>query len=197
MPDPSDAFSACYRRELAFVERTLLCLGVARSEVDDAVQEVFLVLYRRWHELDPDLPVRTWLYAVARRVSGNRRRARSRQKTESVEALAGHHPLAHTTSPTPLPDDQLATKQALLHLQTALKRLPPARRVVFLLTEFDNLTAAEVALLVRCPRNTVSSQLRVARHEVRSHLARHLKDELAPSEPPSRARQRSRPALRE
>jgi RNA polymerase sigma factor (sigma-70 family) len=181
----NDSFSSCYRREARYVANAVRSFGVAHDEVEDAVQEVFLVLYRRWAELDCALPVRTWLYGVARRVSGNRRRARARRNLGHLRARERHETDVLPEAPSPRPDDQVAAKQAAGLLQAILTRLPPARRVVYLLTVVDELTAAEVAVRVRRPRNTVSSQLRIARSEIRQ-LARRL-TERAPAASPRRA----------
>lgn len=182
MNGANDSFSSCYRREASYVANAVRGFGVAHDEVDDAVQEVFMVLHRRWRELDPELPMRTWLYAVARRVSGNRRRARLRRKLGHLRACERHDTDEAPEGSIPRPDDQLAIKQAVGILQAILSRLPPARRIVYLLTVVDELTAAEVALRVRRPRNTVSSQLRIARIEIRQ-LARRLTGEAQAAKP--------------
>jgi RNA polymerase sigma-70 factor, ECF subfamily len=169
-----DPFTSFYQREAAYVARALRRCGVAHDELEDAQQEVFLVLHRRWRELDPSLSLRPWLYAVARRVSRNRRRACARRKTDPFDPSEAGRTAHRAVCPSPLPDDQLAVKEAIERLQRVLKRLPPERRAVYLLTVVDELTATEIATRVRCPRNTVSSQLRLARSEVRRHLERQL-----------------------
>jgi RNA polymerase sigma-70 factor (ECF subfamily) len=172
-PVRRDRFYASYRRELAFVARTLRFFGVPHAEVDDAVQEVFLVLHLRWHDLDANVPLRTWLHGVVRRVSGNHRRARSRRRTEPLDTAVEDRAMpALTDTRNPLPDELFAAKQGLQRLQLIVDRLPPARRAVYLLTELEEMTAAEIARRVQRPRNTVSSQLRAARLEVRELLAR-------------------------
>jgi RNA polymerase sigma-70 factor (ECF subfamily) len=174
MTASSAEFTSFYRQQAAYVARVLRRRGVAHDELEDALQEVFIVLHRRWREIDPALPVRAWLRAVARRVSRNRRRALERRRTEPFDPFTASGSAPHVVCTSALPDDQLVAKQDLHRLQLALNRLPPERRAVYLLTVVEELTAEEIAARVRRPRNTISSQLRVARTEVRRHLARQL-----------------------
>ncbi len=45
-------------------------MGVAQPSVDDAVQEVFLVVQRKLELFDGACELRTWLYAIVVRSSG-------------------------------------------------------------------------------------------------------------------------------
>ena len=59
---PGEApFDQIYDRELDYVWRTLGRFGVPEPDLADAVHEVFLVLHRRWNELDHGRPLRPWL----------------------------------------------------------------------------------------------------------------------------------------
>src|SRR5687768_17376616 len=77
-PMPLDVASL-YEEHAVFVWRSLRVLGVPPDGLDDAVQEVFLVVYRRLAEFEGRSSERTWLYAIARRVAGNLRRGFGRR----------------------------------------------------------------------------------------------------------------------
>src|SRR5262245_59608114 len=82
-----EQFRALFELHAAFVWRMLGRHGVARRELEDGCQEVFLVLHRRAAELEGGASLRSWLYGVAVRVArGMRRRAHHRreQLTEVV-----------------------------------------------------------------------------------------------------------------
>lgn len=51
MDHPSSAFCSAYREHFTFVWRTLLRLGVPSDEVEDALQEVFVIAFRRWADI--------------------------------------------------------------------------------------------------------------------------------------------------
>jgi len=58
----------------------LLSLDVdPRADIDDLLQEIFVVLYRHWPTLDTTRPLRPWLFGVAFRVVRTHRRRRARE----------------------------------------------------------------------------------------------------------------------
>lgn len=68
-----------------FVLRSLLRLGVPRSRLEDASQEVFLVATRRYESYDPALSAeRTWIFGIALRIAANER-VKQRRSARSVE----------------------------------------------------------------------------------------------------------------
>jgi RNA polymerase sigma-70 factor (ECF subfamily) len=166
-----DGFCELYRSERRFVARVVRRFGVPRPDVDDAVQEVFLVLYRRWRELRSHAPIRPWLYGVARRVSGNYRRTKSRRRARSLSSLESSTEHALVDAQDPPADERLALAQAWSRLSSELRKLHPARQLVFALVEFEHMTSNEVARIVRRSPNTVSSRLRLARRELRERLS--------------------------
>src|SRR5690242_6095179 len=68
-------FEDLYRDNFGFVWRNARRLGVPESQVDDAVQEVFIVLHRRRAELEQRGPVRAVLFRILVRVAADQRRA--------------------------------------------------------------------------------------------------------------------------
>ena len=75
-----------------FIWRLLRRLGVETADVDDAAQQVFIVVAGRLHGLDLNR-AREFLFGVALRVAANARRARQRRKEVSDESLlAIEHP---------------------------------------------------------------------------------------------------------
>ena len=59
-PQPLDLGSV-YRAHHDFIWRTLGMLGVASEGLDDATQDVFIVVHRRIADYDGRTPVRRWL----------------------------------------------------------------------------------------------------------------------------------------
>jgi RNA polymerase sigma-70 factor (ECF subfamily) len=150
-PHPADvaAFDAIYQREFDYVWRTLGRLGVRTADLDDAAHDVFVVVFRRWTDLDPAQPVRPWLFGVARRVASHRRR-KPDEIAESVDSAA----------PT---DDSLAERDLLWK---ALASLDEDRREVVVLHDLEGQTGIEIARLLGIPANTVHSRLRLGRADL-------------------------------
>ena len=65
LEQPPLGFDAIYDEYFPFVWRTLHRLGVPKTELDDAAQEVFLVVHRKLDTYDRTSSVRTWLFGVA------------------------------------------------------------------------------------------------------------------------------------
>lgn len=157
------AFAQLYREQLGFVWRMLLHFGVPEASVEDAAQDVFVVVHRRWADLREHVSARSWLYGIVRRVAADHRRSRSRHERK-LEAL-----------PRPVGRDlesEVAGRELIAALEGALAEIDPARREVFVLAEIEGMTGREIAEALGANPNTVSARLRAARLHVSDALAR-------------------------
>ncbi len=68
-----------YQGELNYLIGSLRRLGVPSRDLDDALHEVFLVMYKRWDDYDRDRPLRPWLFGIAFRVASGQRRRGARE----------------------------------------------------------------------------------------------------------------------
>lgn len=158
-------FDAVYAAHFPFVWRCLQSLGVPPSGLDDAVQDVFLVVHRQLRHFEGKSSLRTWLYGIARKVAFNhRRRLQRKGHTEALDEQAA--------SPDGGPHDRAQDSQAAQFVREFLERLPEQRREVFLLAAVEQWSAPEVAEALNVPLNTVYSRLRVAREEFKAALAK-------------------------
>lgn len=153
-----------YREHFRSVWRLLRRLGVAEAQLDDAAQDVFLVVQRRLDDFDGAAPVRAWVFAIAVRVASEFRRRASRWKAEPLgeERACGAPGPAHLT--------ELQESLRLLH--DVLGELDDARREVFVLSELEQLRAPEIASVLGVNLNTIYSRLRSARQHFDAALAR-------------------------
>jgi RNA polymerase sigma-70 factor (ECF subfamily) len=147
-------FDTIYEREFDYVWNTLGRLGTPSADLPDRVHDVFVVIHRRWGELDPGRPIRPWLFGIARRIAAGARRKR-RETAYEHEAAAPA-------------DDSLAARDLLWR---ALAKLDDARREVVVLKELDGFTGAEIAEILGIPVNTVHSRLRLGRADLVAALA--------------------------
>lgn len=174
MPDgcPHDSklqrIAVYYREFGGYVGRVLRRCGVREDELEDAVQETFLVAYRRIDDFQGRATVRTWLYAIAIRVASTMRRSRSREDARRTRAGA-----EVMGSGAPDPELAVCTHQAQAVLDTLLDELDEPKRVVFVLSELEGLRIPEVARILGINVNTVHSRLRLARQRFDAALQRH------------------------
>src|SRR2546430_13432185 len=69
-----------FEQHAAFVWRTLRNLGVASADLEDATQEVFVVVHGRLATYKERDKMRSWLYAICIRVSQRQRRRYARRR---------------------------------------------------------------------------------------------------------------------
>ena len=148
---------ALFQRHAKFVARFLTRLGVQRQEIDDLVQEVFLVAHRRggWQP-GPAQPT-TWLAEITLRVASSERR-----KTGRREARVNLDD-ADAVTDASLPDDRAAANESLRRVERALADLSLDHRGVFVLFELEGQSCEEIAAGLGIPVGTVYSRLHKAR----------------------------------
>ena len=157
-------FSVIYGQYFRGMWRTLRRLGVTTTELDDAVQDVFVVVHRRLGDFD-GRSLRGWLYAIAVRVASDHRRGvASRRRAALSETLVD-------PGPDPARTSEVHNSVRLLH--ELLGGLEENKRVVFVLGELEELSAPEIAEALGENLNTVYSRLRAARAEFDAGLTRH------------------------
>lgn len=158
----SDEFDLVYRRELGFVWRVLRYHGVPPDAIEDAVQEVFMVVYRRWDDWDRSRSLRSWLFGIARRTASTQRRGASRRQRKLAAV------------PDPVPEAQLdqrmADREALRELAEVLAGMDHKLAAVFTLADIEGMTAPEIAEELGANLNTVYWRLRTARTHVNKHF---------------------------
>ncbi len=147
-------FRATYREHHRFVWHALHRFGMETSTVEDALQDVFIIAYRR-RGTRRSYSMKAWLYGIARRVASNYRRA-DRRRTARVDALLE----VQADGPRPTPE-------AIVALDRQLATLSGDDRELFILSELEGLSGPEIAALQRRNVNTVYTRIRKLRGTLR------------------------------
>jgi RNA polymerase sigma-70 factor (ECF subfamily) len=151
--------------------RFLRRLGIADGDVDDAVQEVILVLTRKLDDIEAGRE-RSFMLSTAFRVaSGMRRQAKRRREVDAA-------PLLELPTQTPDPEVSAENRQMTQLLGAVLEQLSLDLRAVFILYELEDLTMAEIAHTLELPPGTVASRLRRAREAFERCAAQALAGEV-------------------
>lgn len=169
-PTPLDVASI-HSAHAEFVWASLQRLGVRDADLEDMLQEVFIVVHRRLDSFDGSSRLTTWLFGVAIKVAaGYRRRAYNRREraTEDVPEDV-HDPNAQRPVSA---EEQLSMKQARARLDVILDEMDLDRRAVFVMFEVEEMSCEEIATIVGVPVGTVYSRLSKARKEFEAGLAR-------------------------
>lgn len=169
--EPRLTFAELYESCFAFVWRTARRLGTSEANVDDVVQEIFMVAYRRQDQFEGRSSPKTWLYGIAFNVVRAHRRELGAKHPHLLvdENRVDPGLLADAADG---PHEHAAKQEAVRFLDQFLDNLDDDRRAVFVLAEMEQLSAPEIAVVVGAPLNTVYSRLRLARAEFSKAVAR-------------------------
>jgi RNA polymerase sigma-70 factor (ECF subfamily) len=157
-----------YATHFRYVWRCLRSLGVWDRELDDALQDVFMVVQRKLPEFDAKVPHKTWLYAIALRIA---RRVKERQRRDQNRSATDDDP----ATPSLMYLDTQARVERNERLQLArrgLRVLDDDKREVFVLSQVEQMSAPEIAEVIGIPLNTVYSRLRAARSAFEAEVRR-------------------------
>jgi len=146
-----------YDRHFDYVWRSLRRLGVFAGDLEDATQDVFVIVHRRLALFEGRSTLKSWLFGIALRVAKVYRRnsARERERIHEDETVL--------VCKQGNPEQTRESTQAAEQLQALLQELDDEKRAVFIMAELEQLTAAEIAQAANIPINTVYSRLRLAR----------------------------------
>ncbi len=139
---------------------TLQRLGARPGDIEDLLQEIFVVLHRNWPTLDTTRSLRPWLFGVAFRVICAHRRRRAREAP---------HALLDPEDGSPTPEAWLQGRSRWPCLSSALQHVPVSRRSVVIKHDLEGL-------------DVIDDRTRALAHEVRRLCAGSTRD--AKSWPP-------------
>jgi RNA polymerase sigma-70 factor, ECF subfamily len=153
------SFEEAYRNYADTTARWAQQLGGLSVDVDDVVQEVFLVVSRHLERFRGDARFSTWLFEVTRKITANHRR-RHRWRFWRTNAVRDAD---REASPALAPDAELERRQSVTELYRVLDELPERYRTVLVLYELEGMSTQDIADLRRMNVSTVRVQLGRAR----------------------------------
>ncbi|MCB9899385.1 MAG: sigma-70 family RNA polymerase sigma factor [Planctomycetes bacterium] len=188
MADRRADFSALLEPELdalwRFAERMCWEGGTA----EDCVQEAVLTAWRKFEAFSVGTNFRAWVFRILVNTIFNannslRRRLRVTDRgadLDLVAALEREEAYEHV-----LADPERVLSRVSDELRGAVKSLPQAERMVFLLRAIEGFSYREIADTLEIPMGTVMSHLFRARARLREFLADHVRESGSPRRVPS------------
>jgi RNA polymerase sigma-70 factor (ECF subfamily) len=135
----------------------------------DLAQETFVRIYRHRARYRRGARFSTWMFQIALNLARDHARRRTRRPTTTLE-----------TAPEPTTDRHgghaVTDAEAAAAVRAALAQLPDELREAVLLSEFEDLSHAEIAEIADCTPKAVETRLYRAREKLRVLLARYLRD---------------------
>jgi RNA polymerase sigma-70 factor (ECF subfamily) len=159
------SFEQVYALYFRFSWRVLLHLGVPREALDDAAQELWLVVHRRLEQFEQRSQLKTWLFGIALNVARNHRRSELRR-------ARGQTPPAELFPTVPDPEMLHAAQQAWDRVQTFLATLDEQRRAIFVCSLLEQMSAAETAEATGLDVTAVYHRTRSLRQSFKSFLGK-------------------------
>jgi RNA polymerase sigma-70 factor (ECF subfamily) len=153
-------------------------LGLCRSllgdatQAEDAAQEIFLKAYQSLSTFRRDSSFSTWLYRISANHCKDLLRKRTRQKTESLEALTDQMGDAVERLFKAPAQAEVSAENAEC-MEKILSQLSPHERLILTLREAEGLSYQEIAETLECTVDAVKARLRRAREALNEKL-RHF-----------------------
>jgi RNA polymerase sigma-70 factor (ECF subfamily) len=177
------AFRELFARHHGRIYAMCARLLADRHEVEDAVQQTFLEGWRSLYRFEGRSRFSTWLTRIAIHTCfGFRRRLRRLWLTADPDHVGAEREPLWAMAPAS-PDRAAVHRRQERAIAGVLQGLTPRKRVVFVLAEFEGMTAPEIARVLDIPDATVRTRLFHARRELAGALRRH--PEFADLFPPS------------
>lgn len=153
-------FRSFYEAHIGYVWGSLRRLGVPPSDLADLTHDVFVVAWKQRAHVEPNRPIKAWLFGVAFRVAASHRRRVwfRRRKDYEVDLM---------TAPGINPEEQALQRAELERLHAALEQVPFKLRAVILMHDFDEVPLKEIAIALDIPLQTTYSRLSLARKRFR------------------------------
>ena len=156
------ALQAALRILLPDVRRWLQRQLGQRPDLDDATQDALLALAEALPRFEGRSAVRTFAHRITLRVAY--RYFGKRKRDEGLQLV--------TPPPDEIdPESRAMDREALRRLYRCLDRLPPKRRVAFVLCCVEGLAPSEAAEVAGCSANAMRTRLSHARAEVARRLS--------------------------
>lgn len=137
-----------------------------RGEAEDAIQDVFIKVYRALPKSKLDLPFKPWIYRITTNECLNRIKRRKDEVADTDEMMAG------VPDSAPLPPDEVAEKELQELLMKAIRTLPDRYQPVVILRYTEGLSFREIGEVLGIPEGTAKTFFSRAKDQLKSYLSR-------------------------
>lgn len=136
-----------------------------RYKAEDIAQNVFLLLWERWNEIDWSCSVKSYIYTIAKNLTLDHLKHQKIQQsffeknvslTKEVEEDLNIEALACFNT------EVFQQKLKILKIKKLVMTLPFSDRKIFILSKFNNLTYSEIAELLNISTKTVEKRMTIS-----------------------------------
>ncbi len=175
-------FSRLVEAYYAMIYRLAIKMVGNPQDAEDILQETFIKAYRHLKDFDGRSSLSTWLYRVATNEALmflRRKRPEQVSIDEPLDTEEGELEPVQIVDWCCLPEQELLSSEARLHLDRAIDVLSPSLRVVFVLRDIQGLSTLETSEVLNLSETAVKTRLSRARLRLREELSSYYKERLA------------------
>lgn len=168
--EPRVDFAALYAEHAPFVRRALMRRGVRAEDLDDLLQETFVIIHRLLPTFEGRASLETWLHSVAWRVAAGHHR---RRNVAQPSAAASEGRIADGSMPPP---------SQPVGLHASLADIDEEQRDIIALHDIGGLSISQLAEITGKARATIRQRLDRARTALGRRMWRALTPEGEPGQ---------------
>ena len=173
-----DAFEALVDKYKQPIVNLMFRMVHDLEEAEDLAQNVFVRVYQSAPRYEVSAKFSTWLFTIARHLSLNEIRRRSRHPAESIDANLND---SEDAAPRQFQDVRtFSPPESFLHgeleekIQEALAALPEKQRLAIVLCRQDELSYEEIARVLDCSVSATKSLIHRGRETLKEKLKPYL-----------------------
>jgi RNA polymerase sigma-70 factor (ECF subfamily) len=165
------AFEALIQRYAKPIYNFALNFLGGADDADEAAQRVFVQMYQVLPRTRLDMPLKPWIYQIARRKCIDLWRSRYAASLSIADEEDSAPNVVEPIDTTPLPDELAERADLQRALRKAINALPPNQRMAAALRYVNQLSFAEIAKAMGVPENTAKTHFQRAKKTLRRKLA--------------------------
>lgn len=174
----SSAQEELYRTHNRAVAANLYRVLGDNRDLDDLVQEVFVIAFRGLPKFRKEARLSTWIYRICVNVALGRIRTKGRKPPPILKAdPVGEDRRSGVSLSPDTPEALLVREEKKRKVYRLLDKLSPKKRMVLYLHEIEGHDLKEIAYLVQANPVTVRTRLYYARKEFYQFLAEDEEDQ--------------------
>ena len=144
-----------------------------QEDAEEVLQDVFITVYRKIDGFEGKSKFSSWLYRITVNSAFMKLRKRKQERYISIEDIIINKDNADSLSNHIVPNSseaEINNDDLRYHLETAISKLPPDYRAVYILRDIDELSNKEVSAILHIGIPAVKSRLHRSRLMLKKRL---------------------------
>lgn len=159
-----DAFRTIYLHFYRSIEGFLFSLLRSKEESEDMAQDIFMSIWNKRSQIDPEKNIRSFIYRIAMNsvINSMNHRKVSQKYTDIAKKADNYN---EVTS-----EDLFIAQETELLIELTVSKMPKIRRMVFELSHYEKLDNSAIADKLSISKANVANHLVQARRDIKKVL---------------------------